>query len=367
MKTGLFLKRRLALYLVLYLSWICILFGLTGGFRGLDAWLTGWGRWDAEWYRRIWLEGYQADDPKTLAFPPGYPGLVGGISAVTGISFMTSALFVNVIAFGAALGLAVEMLTKRLSLKNPVMMFCLGLTSPPAFLVFTGYSDSVFTLIVWCLLALALFLPNSNWARVAEFALMALAPWVRLAGFALAGWLLLRRWSAFAVLSSLAGWLMLNSDVSGDAFYFLKAQRIFSMPEGHLLDGIAMTWQSFSSPRLPVLDSDWDQYLTMYLLPGVLFAAFLGVALWFWRVGNALVAVTILGLILISHNQLFWRSVLRYDFPLWICLCCPLLFWGKRSPSRGLVTGIAVGALGTVQFLLQIYLANIFHSGGWAF
>jgi hypothetical protein len=72
--------------------------------------------------------------------------------------------------------------------------------------------------------------------------------------------------------------------------------------------------------------------------------------------------------LLVSYNQGFWRSVVRYDLPVVPVLCLPLLVTAKSETGMmSYISRAAFFALIFGQFTLQIYFARVFHTGGWAF
>lgn len=358
------LRGRLPRYALIYLLWVLSLVFLTGGFRDFHAWIGSWSHWDAELYERIWKEGYQGDAPKLLAFPPGYPLLIGGISALTHLGFQSAALLLNVLAFFCYAAIASELLLQTMAVPA-LPLFCLILTSPTAYFIFPAYTDCLYAALLWSSLYLVLLRPTGITFRLAEFSLLLIGPWIRLTGYALAVWALFHRYASLAVFISLAGWLSMNYAITGHAFYFLHAQTLYGLPEGNLIDGVVYSFKLVPIV-LPESGGDWLAYLQFHLLPVVYFVALLAAGAWLcWR-RHWFVGATVIAILLFSHNQPFWRSTLRYDLPLLPFLFVPLLRPGGEE--RGAFgRGAVCGAVGACQLILQVYFAALFRSGAWAF
>ena len=86
--------------------------------------------------------------------------------------------------------------------------------------------------------------------------------------------------------------------------------------------------------------------------------------IWYIVRQHWLIALTMTGMLAVSYNQAFWRSCVRYDLLLMPFFYAALLAdndnWNVWRP-RLIVTG------GIVQFGLQIYFAQAFMKGDWAF
>ncbi len=110
-----------------------------------------WERWDTGWYLKIAAFGYSPSDG-TVSFLPLYPGLAGGLGALTG-NYLLAALLVSNLACLAALLLFYEVALGE-GLSRPA---ALGATFffaffPTFFFLYAGYSDSLFlalTLGAW--------------------------------------------------------------------------------------------------------------------------------------------------------------------------------------------------------------------------
>jgi hypothetical protein len=358
-------RSRLLLYILAYAGWLVAFWALTGGPSAGSEWLSTWIRWDAFWYEKVWTEGYPQSDPRAIVFPPGYSLLIGITSRVSFTGFHLTALVVNAIAYFTALVLAAEVMTARRK-TPPMQVFLFALSSPASYFVFTAYSDSVFMWLLWTAVYAALLLPDRRVARTAEAAVLLLLPWVRLTGYALVSWVVLGRRSAAMILLSLIGWLGLNWYITGRPDYFLEAQKLFEMPSGHILDGITYTFSGLLPDRMPETTDSWTAYSQFHLLPALYFCALSAAGLWLMIKREWLLALALFAILVMSHNQSFWRSVVRYDLPLMPMLGAAMLALLARMPfswAGRLVLILIVVA----QFMLQIYFATLFQKNLWAF
>jgi hypothetical protein len=364
------MKRQLFVLASIYLVWLVSLCAATQGFSGFHTWLTSWTTWDALWYARIWDEGYPRVDPRALVFPPGYSMLIGFLARGLHLDFHVMAMVVNLTSYFGAMVLAVDLFKNVLGV-SPVPAFTLALSFPAAYFIFPSYSDAVFCLILWAAIYLAVLYKGDRLARAGEVFLLLLAPWIRLTGYALICWLALGRWTAVAVGVSLLGWLALNFVVAGQPTYFLHAQQLFHMPKGNLIEGLRITFSKLYPVYLPGLAGDWTGYLQFHLLPAVYLVALALVGLWFWDRGQRLIGMTIWAILILSHNQSFWRSAVRYDLPVACCLSVPILVALHEKAAGARLVRISLwlvlAAMTVAQLALQVYFANLFRSGHWAF
>jgi len=356
--------KRYAIYFCFFLAWVSLTFFMTGG-RGDPSWLGNWQRWDARWYEQIWLHGYPASDPRTLVFPPGYPLVVGILSRVFLRSFLATGIFLNLIAFFTTATLISEWFARKFGV-SPFLVFLFVLSSPASYFAFTSYSDILFMFLFWLLLWLAVSSPAMPGRKglIAQAALLFVLPWIRITGYALAAWLLDRRVVAVSVLGSLALWLGFNEVVAGSPFYFLHAQQLFAMPSGNLFQGFFFSLERlFSNDLANGFVIPWLQFA---VLPLFYFGTLVTASIWLVKKGESLLAITLLSILILSHNQGVWRSAVRYDLPILPVLCLPLLVkHDSRAASYFYKTAFYLLVAG--QFALQIAFARIFHSGGWAF
>jgi hypothetical protein len=139
------------------------------------------------------------------------------------------------------------------------------------------------------------------------------------------------------------------------------------MPKGNFFQGLSYSFKQLIGHDFHTGNiKDW---LEFYSLPMFYLVAFTATAIWLLRKREGLLAITVLSVLLISHNQGLWRSAIRYDLPLVPVLCLPLLVAsgsGSRTISYLTKTAFFLVLLAG-QFALQFYFAGIFHSGGWAF
>lgn len=355
---------RYTIYFFFFLVWVFLIFSVTAG-PSFHTWLADWKRWDANWYEQIWLKGYPASDPKTLVFPPGYPLLVGMLAKLFSGSFMGTAIVLNLIAFFSTAALISDWFSDKFRI-SPYLLFGFVLSAPTSYIVFTAYSDIVFMLLLWVLLWLTLSSkrPAGRKALIAQSLTLFVLPWIRLTGYALASWLIDRKVVAFMVIGSFALWLGFNRVVAGSPFYFLHAQQLFAMPEGNFVQGLSSSvGQLFSSDLHNGYVTSWVQFA---FLPLFYFGALTAAAIWLAKTGEGLLSITLLSILVLSHNQSVWRSVIRYDLPLFPFLCLPLLVT-SRSLATSYVFKATFYLLMLSQFALQFYFARAFHSGNWAF
>ncbi|WP_141842184.1 glycosyltransferase family 39 protein [Humibacillus xanthopallidus] len=133
--------------------------------------------WDGQWYQSIALDGYQVplpDDPEAgqklqaWAFPPGYPMLVRGAMAVTGLPFSVAATVISMVAGGLAMILLYRLLDRRAGAFIAASAVALLSTFPSAPLLQAAYSESLALLYLmlsltllasrrylWCALAVS--------------------------------------------------------------------------------------------------------------------------------------------------------------------------------------------------------------------
>ena len=301
-----------------------------------------------------------------LVFPPGYPATIGALEKIFSVSFLATGVLLNLAAFFASAVLISEWLSRKFDI-SAYFLFVFVLSAPAAYFAFTAYSDLLFMLLLWVLLWISLAAPEPHGRKMlmAQSALLFVLPWIRLTGYALASWLFARRVAALAVLVSLALWLGFNHVIAGNAFYFLRAQELFGMPRGNFFQGFADSLFHLA------LNRSWGHpmiWLEFGFLPLFYLAALIAAGVWLAKRREGLLALTVLSILLLSYNQGFWRSVVRYDLPLTPVFCLPLLAnAASRHRIVSYLCGAAFYALTIAQFSLQIYFARLFHSGAWAF
>ncbi|MNL04829.1 hypothetical protein D3C87_1254060 [compost metagenome] len=359
------IRSHLRHYSIIYILWVLALWFFTGGINEPKNWFYSWNKWDALWYEKIWDHGYLVSEPMTAAFPPGYPLFIGALSGLLQSNFHIIALIVNVLAFFVAAILAAEVLATRFPVSR-LAIFVFTLSSPTAYFIFSAYSDSLFSMMMWATLFTALLYPNNKRARYIEAGLLFMMPWLRLTGYAMASWLVLRRWTALVIFLSLGAWLCFNWLTGDQVDRFLDVQKLFLMPQGGVWEGLSYSLQYVYPFKLPSA-SDFDSWLTIHFLPLTYFAALICTGLWLAYRRQWLLAITLASVLLMSHNQSFWRSVIRYDFPLIPMLGVFLLSVSGRLFKHELYRGMFLGTVIGIQFMLQIYFGNYFRFGHWGF
>lgn len=120
--------------------------------------ISPWMRWDALWYQKIVSNGYSATDG-TAQFHPLYPWLATPLFKI-GISSPLSLLLISSLT-GIALYILFYKLAK-LDLDNNDASFALLLfaLTPPAFIIFAPYSESLFLLTA---VACFIFIRQKSW------------------------------------------------------------------------------------------------------------------------------------------------------------------------------------------------------------
>lgn len=380
----------LLLYFILFLLWVVMIWLATHSLTINEwnfslTWLNDWKRWDAEWYERIWSDGYTRDR-RALAFPPGFPWLAGSFSLLTSIPFHRASTLVNLAAYFAAGVIATETLNERFKLSR-ASIFTFFLASPTGYFAFAPYSDAVFMTLFWIAIRLGLQRPSHlSWKeKILAGMTFFIMPWMRITSYSLISWVLLRRWYTLSLLVSFGCWMGLNATIAEDPLYFLDAQKVFAMPEGNLIDGLRSATSNFIPSKESLQEpTPWLQF---HFLPLILLGLILATAVWLAFKREWLLALTLISVAAFSHNQAFWRSVLRYDLPLWVFLTLPLLTPSGDTPSQShsqnsrrdtlsallhvpsgrRIVMASYWFLVLAGFLLQVYFARLFRSGLWAF
>ena len=362
-------KVSLLTFLFVYLAWLLIIFYFTGGFHGPIDWALSWGQWDSHLYEKIWINGYSTNEPNLFAFPPGNSIVTGFIAKLFGIPFSLAGLVLNVILFFLWAQMSSKILSRIFNFP-PIALFLMILSSPPVYFALTPYSDSLFSLIFWTAISLASLNIYTHQQRVYEFLLLLFAPWIRLTGYAFVSWIFFKRKSTVAVLASGIGWLIFNYLITGNALFFLEVQKQFIIAEGNIFDGIQVVFNGlFSLDTSSFNKGELDQFLQSYILPAVYFVSFIAVSGWYFYKKQNLLAVTILAVLFLSHNQSFWRSAVRYNLPLFPFLYAFFLYYFYKIQKNFLkiLIGLAIVMIWVTQFEFQVYFANLFKNGYWGF
>lgn len=376
--------------------WLIFVFAMTDGpSLGFFEWIRTFNQWDARWYASIGLNGH-GFLPQTFVFAPGHAWIYGAATEfffqllryfhfrpVWVDVFSIVCFFGNFICLFFANLLLVKLAASRFKISRN-RLWLLAISNPVAYFALSPYSDTVFYLLT--VLVLALVLATSRQAeawglealkqkyfrstQAALIVLLFLSPWFRLTGFAFAGLGLLKRKEVAASVLGLISFLTYYKIKTGDPFFFLMAQSVFQMPKGYLHDGLWYALKVFAQGTDGTAMEGYDffiYWLDFGLLPLAVFFSSLGFSIWSWRKGERELSVLIAGITLISHNQAFWRSTVRYALPLY-----PMLPWiwlsvqtnaSSRFRWQETLTGLAVG----LGFFLQVFYCRIFQSGGWAF
>ncbi|MEN8719683.1 MAG: hypothetical protein ABF296_05410 [Oceanococcaceae bacterium] len=336
-------------------------------------WHRNWYRWDADSYEAIWASGYLAK-PHLIAFPPLFSLLSGSLASLTTLPFHIAAMALNAACVLASTWLLTRIISAQFGLPAGFSVAAL-MTAPAAYFLLASYSDALFLYVFLHIMWLVGKNPRqlSRGEHVLLLLLLFCAPLVRVTGAVFVLLLLLGRWQALAAGAGGMVWMSLNHSLTGNALAFMEIQSLFGMPEGHLLDGARDAWQGLVSASAASLgDLGWWQ---RHLLPCLALGLALPLLLWLaWQRQWAWLIV-ITALILVSHNQAFWRSVVRYDLPLWPLLPLPWValwqHWQADAPRRPLVLSLAPAALIAglllVGGVLQFINAQLFLRGGWTF
>ncbi|MDJ0339853.1 hypothetical protein [Cryobacterium sp. PH31-O1] len=132
-------------------------------YRSNPNFFTFSGSWDSSFYRQIALTGYPTNlsmdaagnvEPNAWAFLPVFPGVVRGVSFVTGLDFYVAGVLVATL-FGALATLALyRLLAPKVGARSAlwaVALFCFG---PLSFILQVAYAESLFLFLVFVSLAL---------------------------------------------------------------------------------------------------------------------------------------------------------------------------------------------------------------------
>ncbi len=388
--------------------WFCTIFTATNGIAlGFWPWLMSFNQWDSRWYGSIAMSGH-GFLPQSFVFPPGHSWILGSFTDLTYYAFRAFGVYIkwmmvfslygllmNLIAFACSNAALVWLSEKRWNISRS-RMWAIAFANPVGYFALTAYSDMLFLALTMGVIVLVLhssprsrrwhlqhhFKRTSKKTKMLILAgLLGIAPWFRLTGAAFASLLLIRRKEAIGTLIGISSFLIYYWLRTEDPLYFLKAQRIFQMPEGNVLDGLRYAIAVFNQGLrieagefLLIRQTDFFLYwLNFGLLP--LGAFFLSLAVTFWLATRREweLALIIAAITVISHNQAMWRSTVRYAlmiYPIasWIWLASDNptsknMYSLTKSIIPQIFTGLAVGT----GLALQIFYARIFQSGGWAF
>jgi hypothetical protein len=288
-------------------------------------------RWDGGWYLSIVRDGYPSSVPSgsgiaaqsNIAFFPGYPLLVRGLSTPFGLSPVLVGCAVSFIA-GLAATVGLWKLAVRLSdegtADRSVVFFAFF---PSAFVLSMVYSDALFlALAVWCLLALL----DERWAAAGAAA--AMAGLVRPTAVALC---LACAWGAVVAIRNGGSWRALVAPTlapwgallylgyiwihTGDAFAFFKVE---SRGWGNHVDIGASNIRA-------ALSHLGETRLTFFVAIVSIVVGGLGVGLWLlirWHAPGVVVVYVsvVMGLSILGSNPISMPRLLLAAFPLLIPL-----------------------------------------------
>lgn len=381
---------------ITHLLWFTFFFALTGGFHMTpSAWIQSFFQWDARWYATMAQDGH-GFLPQTYVFPPLHGWILGRATDLVFffdqifsstpswvLCFYPTSALIGFFSFACANTIFVILSERRWNIDRP-RLWLAAVANPMGYFAFSAYSDHLFFALFLGTVALALLtsprarlwkLPelSASHRRLANLSLAILCgtlPWIRLTGFTTAAWLMLKRKEALATLGSLVAFLLYYWIRTDDPMFFLFVQRVFQMPEGTAWTGLLNSVEIFSQLFTGVLFRGPDFFLygmNFGIFP--IFALILSIALvvWLARRGEFEWTLVISAATLLSHNQAFWRSTVRYTLPFF-----PLFYWMLLTPSaegmplsrtRRIVYALAIG----VSFTLQVLYARLFQAGSWAF
>ena len=288
-------------------------------------------RWDGGWYLSIVRDGYPSFVPSgvgvaaqsSIAFFPGYPLLIRGLSSPFGLPPEFVGCAVSLIA-GLAACMGLWQLAVRLSdqatANRSVALFAF---LPSAFVLSMVYSDALFlALAVWCLLALL----DERWATAGTAA--AMAGLVRPTAVALC---VACAWGAVVAIRNGGSWRALIAPVlapwgaflylgyiwihTGDALAFFEVE---SRGWGNHLDLGASNIRA-------ALRHAGEMRLTFFVALVALVVGGMGVGLWLlirWHAPGVVVAYVsvVMGLAILGSNPVSMPRFLLAAFPLLIPL-----------------------------------------------
>lgn len=374
--------------------WLGALFILTDGPSTSPlTWLSHFHQWDARWYASIAIDGH-GFMPQTYVFPPAHGWLLGHI--VTAVRSIGPSLPIDMTfsIVAASVGLAglttgnilfVQLFAARFKIA-PSRLWLATLVNPVAYFALSAYSDATFYALTLATARLALQSSDrydlwglskpSRWTRPLLALTLFIAPWFRLTGFSFASLAALKRREALATLMSLCAFLLYYDFQTDRPLFFLSVQSVFGMPEGGLIQGAQYClrvffdglhkWPEVSATAAagPLIGEFFLHWFNFGLLPLLSIATSMASIIWLIKRREFLFALIIGSILIISHNQAFWRSTVRY-----MMLAYPVAqaawmtsSYGSRPMGRAVSTFIAATLLA-----VQVLYARIFLSGGWAF
>ncbi len=365
-------QRRTDLFVLLFLGlWVAAMLVLGQTVGAATPWHQNWYRWDADSYQAIWDLGYAAKT-HLIAFPPLFPLLAGSISALSTWPFGVSAMLVNVAALLGAGWVLSRILRDSFELPGAWASLLIA-CSPALYFALAPYSDALFLYVFlhasWLLTRPAHQLSRGDHALL--LILLFCAPLVRITGVIFAPLVLAGRWHALATGAGGMVWMAINYSVTGSATAFMGVQAAFGMPEGTLIDGLRGCWNGLWF--VPGNINGFTSWVQLHLMPMSILLCFVATAVWLAVRRQWLWLYLLTAVLMVSHNQAFWRSVVRYDLLIWPFLFLPWLHIWKRlntsaAPSIG--TALPVLLLSLIMlfgWITQFANVHLFLRGGWTF
>lgn len=378
---------------LVHVIWFLLLFSVCDGWSmPIFGWLESFHQWDARWYASIAYDGHGLQ-PQSYAFSPGFGWilryLTGAAIFLTNASwahaFYSVSFATSMLSFAVGNAIFVWLSHRRWKIDRP-RLWLAAIANPVGYFAFCAYSDMFFYALLMATLALALatsdradlwgFAPASTkrpYARHAALvALLVTLPWIRLTGFAMASWLVARRNEALAVLASLAGFLAYFWIRTDHALFFLAPQPIFGMPDGNGLKGLASALDVLVDGLAGRIGYGFEFFLHWIAygaMPILIIVLMVALTLWLISRREFLLALAVISIALMSHNQALWRSTPRYMLPFFPWLAWTI-FAKRKSPQTtyerfAIHIGFALW-LG-LCFTGQVIFATAFRNGGWGF
>ncbi len=383
---------------IAHLSWLVFIFICTDGFAvSFASWLERFNQWDVRWYSSIAMDGHGLL-PQTYAFPPLHAWILGRVTyaifdgaRALGFEltwmrvFYPVSLVLGLTYFALANTVFVVLAERRWKIRR-WRLWLIAVANPVGYFALTAYSDALFFLIAALALLLATWtserrdqwqLPELSkrhltYAKIGLTGLLFAAPWIRLTGFAFALWIILKRREVIATFLSLVTYLTYMGLRTGDPLFFINVQQAFDMPNGTVVTGFLLSLdilKTFFSGEA-YQGGDFLVYAMNFgFFAMVVFLLSIALVRWLSKRHEYCWALAVLAITIVSHNQAFWRSTVRYALPLY-----PMFFWmliaSSETPRTRLreqigttLAAIAVG----LSLAIQVYYCRLFRMGEWAF
>jgi hypothetical protein len=330
-------------------------------FDSLLGWLNVWNRWDAIHYQSIASNGYQAvgEARFTLVFFPLYPLLIRAVAYLAG-DYILSAFIVSGVASIAAVLLLKRLATSdesEVTARRAVWFFIIF---PTSYFLHIGYTESLFlALVLGCFLAAR----EGRWHLAGGLSL--LAALCRVNGLLLFPVLVIeavqeyrtaRRWRwqwlwAAGALVGFGFYLLLNYQVSGDAFTFLTYQkehwfRNLAAPWTGMRAAFNSMWRGSAEAHMVGFEEFF--FAALGLVATIFCARLLRLSYTAWMAMNWL----------LFTSTTFMLSVPRYTLTLF-----PIYILFARLSQRAYWSEV----IAAWSLLFLALFAGLFASGRWAF